>query len=186
MRFFCLKSILHCAAAVRFLGGSITHESVGNLWFLSNNPEIANFQTGENPVLLASIWHSERWQPSRAVASRSTPNVCRVPVPGGCLLLDCVPSQHPHTKLRLDRHHPLCLEECRSALAPMVTCSGNTSFNRLSLPAPTAYDKLFCLLLKERMESALLRAPLTVNLDPRGLKRLKRGCDVLDPHLKGG
>ncbi|EIE20138.1 hypothetical protein COCSUDRAFT_57865 [Coccomyxa subellipsoidea C-169] len=33
-------------AAVRFLGGSITHQSVGNLWFLSNNPEIANFQTG--------------------------------------------------------------------------------------------------------------------------------------------
>ncbi|BDA45383.1 hypothetical protein COCOBI_07-1700 [Coccomyxa sp. Obi] len=33
-------------AAVRFLGGSITHQSLGNLWFLSNNPSIANFETG--------------------------------------------------------------------------------------------------------------------------------------------
>ena len=32
------------AAAVRFLG--ISREALGNLWWLSNNPEIANFNTG--------------------------------------------------------------------------------------------------------------------------------------------
>lgn len=45
------ESLCH-SAAVRFLGGSITHQSLGNLWFLSNNPSIANFETGVKSVPL--------------------------------------------------------------------------------------------------------------------------------------
>jgi hypothetical protein len=33
------------AAAIKLLG-SITRDNIGNMWFLSNNPDIANFQTG--------------------------------------------------------------------------------------------------------------------------------------------
>ena len=35
------------AAAITFLGGPIKREALGNLWWLSNNPEVATFASGE-------------------------------------------------------------------------------------------------------------------------------------------
>ena len=45
----CLR--LH-AAAIHLLGGGINAQSIGNLNFLSNNPSVANFDTGKCCTLL--------------------------------------------------------------------------------------------------------------------------------------
>ena len=50
------------AAAVRFLG--IQRGALGNLWWLSNNPEIANFQTGA-PEGGLSLQPLSRWVSAR-------------------------------------------------------------------------------------------------------------------------
>lgn len=40
-------------AAISFLGGGITPEALGNLWWLSSNPSIANFSTGYQFLTIA-------------------------------------------------------------------------------------------------------------------------------------
>ena len=39
---------MHCAAAMSLLG--IDAAEIGNMWYLSNNPAVANFDTGQVPM----------------------------------------------------------------------------------------------------------------------------------------
>ena len=115
---------------------------IGHLWYLSNNPAVANFETGKTLPMhdiciygsecTCHIWLTLRFHIHGPGSSMTRSRICcdkksscRIPVSDWSVLSHCIPAECAPAQLCCHCDGPLLLEECRYLTFTIYNLSQN-------------------------------------------------------------